>query len=154
MPGRPVSLRRNTLVAGADLKWLLRINRPIRVATIRRSDFCGSMLNKPPYTNVAGDHMVVVTGLGLALGIGLAQFFRAFALVPTIMVAGAGTALIEAAGGHTVVYALLASLCVAFALQLGFLSGVFFNGFVVRSRRSSAGLPISRLHEARELQRL
>jgi hypothetical protein len=70
------------------------------------------------------------------------------------MVAGAGTALIEAAGGHTVVYALLASLCVAFALQLGFLSGVFFNGFVVRSRRSSAGLPISRLHEARELQRL
>jgi hypothetical protein len=83
--------------------------------------------------------MVVVIGLGLALGIALAQFFRAFALAPAIMVAGAGTFLVEAAGGHTVAHALLVSLCVALALQLGFLSGVFFNGFVARRRRSSAG---------------
>jgi hypothetical protein len=84
--------------------------------------------------------MVVAIALGLALGIALAQFCNAFALAPATMVAGAGTFLIETAGGHTVAHALLASFCITSALQLGFLFGVLFNGLVVRSRRTSARL--------------
>jgi hypothetical protein len=35
---------------------------------------------------------------------------------------------------------LLANFCIALALQLGFLSGVFFNGLVLRSRRPLASV--------------
>jgi hypothetical protein len=84
--------------------------------------------------------MVVAIVLGFALGIALAQFFGTFALVPAGIVAAAGTSLIEAAGGHTVAQALLANFCIALALQLGFLSGVFFNGLVLRSRRPLASV--------------
>jgi hypothetical protein len=78
--------------------------------------------------------MVALAALGFAIGIVLALFFRALVLAPATLISLVGASLIEATRGHSAAHSLLTSLCIALALQLGFLGGGLFNGLVQRAK--------------------
>jgi hypothetical protein len=83
--------------------------------------------------------MIMFGAIGVVVGVALAQRFTVFVLAPVILVAAAGTSLIEIMRAHGPAQGLLSGLCVVLALQLGFLAGVFFRGSVGYSRQSSVG---------------
>ena len=91
--------------------------------------------------------MIVALTLGLAVGIALAQFFRAYVLIPATVVALAGSLLYEAVRGHAVAHALLASLSIALALQSGFFVGAFLNGIGLYGKAPHLTLRSSRRHQ-------
>lgn len=81
--------------------------------------------------------MIVEGVIGLALGFGLAQFLRVFALVPLVVVSTLGVLFLEFAGGDGGTYALRAPVGVAIALQSGFMLGVLYKGAAIRKARHS-----------------
>jgi hypothetical protein len=82
--------------------------------------------------------MVVIAALTFALGITLARFYKVSVLLPATFVIVAGVSVLELAGGHTFVYALLSILFAASALQAGFMTGSLLFGLIVGVTRAAS----------------
>jgi uncharacterized protein YneF (UPF0154 family) len=91
--------------------------------------------------------MVVAVVICLIAGIALAQFYKVFVLLPATIVALLGQTLIEVGNRNTVDHALIAILCVAFALQAGFLCGAFLSSSLIRAQNPFIVALIHRTHK-------
>ena len=76
--------------------------------------------------------MIFVGVLGLGFGVILAQCFKAWVLIPAVAIIAAAYALVEVFEGYGLGHALLASLCLAFALQVGYFLGLSIRSVGVR----------------------
>jgi hypothetical protein len=79
--------------------------------------------------------MIVATLLAFAIGIGLAQFFRVFVLIPTTLVGTVATWLHQTSGGCSRISLAIGVLIAASAAQSGFPSGTFLGGYMVQGKR-------------------
>lgn len=77
--------------------------------------------------------MIIVGAVGVIAGLALADRFGVFILLPATLLAMAGTILFEVTIEHTLAQAWLGALCIALGLQLGFIAGGFFRGFLIRT---------------------
>jgi hypothetical protein len=82
--------------------------------------------------------MIIAAALGVVLGIGLARFFTAFALLPALSAAIPGALLAGLAIDHSVASALSATISFALAIQAGFFLSASYR--VLRGSRASSGV--------------
>ncbi len=68
--------------------------------------------------------MVIMIGVGALIGVALGLRFNVFVLIPTIILAGVSTAVIQAARGDQASSIVVTIVLVATTLQIGYLVGI------------------------------
>jgi hypothetical protein len=81
--------------------------------------------------------MAILAAVGLLSGLVLAQFFKAFVLLPSTVAGLVSIVITDLAVGHSLNRLMIGCACVAFALQFGYLLGVVLRGLLVSAQSHS-----------------